>query len=86
MVKTGVDLETLIAPFWPAAFATVKPVGTPFESRPSKVRAFEEALMSIACPLSARESDFDAAVSAGVALDEGATDFAAAGTSWFVVA
>ena len=87
MVKTGVDLETLIAPFWPAALATEKPVGIPFESRPAKVRTFEADLMSIACPLVAWASAFFDA-SAGVALAEGVegvAEFVAAGRSWLVV-
>ena len=73
-------------PFSPAAFATVKPVGTPFASRPSKIRVFVEDLISIVWLDVARVSAFAVAacaVSEGVAEAEGAADFVvvAAGTS-----
>ena len=85
LVKTGVVFETLIAPFWPAGLATVKPVGTPFESRPKKVSVFAEDLMLIIWPLETSESAFFAGVDSAEASVEGVAEFVAAGTSCDVV-
>ena len=91
---TGIDLETLIAPFSPLAFAMVKPVGAPSSFRPSNERVFELEVISILWALVARESAFGAGAASSVgatstwalseALADGAADFVAAGESWVV--